>query len=163
MSPAEHLRRDGRPVAGEGRVTSLPGHLFDLVRSLDLPHDYAIFGSGPLLIRNIIDSSDDIDILCGPACWARVTTLGDLCHLDDYGVDIVSLFDGRVTFGTDWGIGDFDTDLLIDSADVIEGLRFVRLEYVQAYKSIRASAKDRRHLRALHGYLGRLEAEGSES
>jgi hypothetical protein len=57
--------------------------------------------------------------------------------------------DGALTFGTKWGIGNFDVDELIATAEVLEGLPFVRLEHVIGYKKIRSSEKDIQHLEAL--------------
>ena len=133
-------------------VCIMSNELLDYLKGLDLPEDYAIFGSGPLLIRGIIESSNDLDVLCGPVSWRRALAIGKKVHLTDYGVDIVSVLDNRITFGTSWGIGHFDTMALVSSADVIDSLRFVRLEYVAAYKTIRANEKDRRHLAALQDY-----------
>ena len=62
------------------------------------------------------------------------------------GVEIVEVFDGALTFGTEWAIGDPDVDLLIDTAETIDGLPFVRLEHVAAYKRIANRPKDRAHL-----------------
>ena len=45
-------------------------------------------------------------------------------------------------------------DELIDTAETIEGLPFVRLEHVVAYKRIRASAKDQVHLEQYRRALG---------
>ena len=128
-------------------------HLFEYLRNLELSSDYAIFGSGPLLVRGIIKSSNDLDVLCGPEAWGEVCKKGQKIHLRDYGVDVVSMLNGRITFGTHWGIGDFDTAALIESAEELEALRFVRLEYVEAYKLIRSSDKDKQHLIALREYL----------
>ena len=123
-----------------------------LVRLLGLDllaDDHAVFGSGPLLVRGIIDSVNDLDIICRGAAWERVRQLGRLVHLDEYDVDVVEIDDGLVTFGTVWGIGDFDVDELIDTAERIEGIPFARLEYVEAYKRIAARPKDVEHLTAL--------------
>ena len=125
------------------------------VRELQLPaHDYAIFGSGPLLARGIIDAANDIDILCRGAAWARVRQEGDIRRLDKYGLSVVEFLEGLVSFGTEWGIGSFDVDELIDTAETIDGLPFARLEHVIAYKRIADRPKDALHLRALeaHGY-----------
>ena len=130
----------------------MSAQLFDYPRKLDLPQDYAIFGSGPLTVRGIIEASNDLDVLCGPHSWAAATKLGDVVHLEDYGVDVVSILDDQITFGTRWGIGDFDVTELIRSADEVDSLRFVRLEYVEAYKLIRSSEKDKGHLQALRKY-----------
>lgn len=125
-------------------------NLFHTLRQLELPTSgYAIFGSGPLAIRGIIPACTDLDVLCQQNVWEIVSRKGTMQFLPAYGVTVASLADGAITFGTQWGIGDFDVDELIESAEIIEGLPFVRLEHVVRYKSIRASAKDLRHLMAL--------------
>jgi len=125
--------------------------LFDQLRQLDLPvTDYAIFGSGPLVIRGIIPLTNDLDVLCRRDVWDRVCSLGKTRFLQEYDVTVAELGDGAITFGTEWGIGNFDIDELIDTAEVIDGLPFVRLVHVVAYKKIRRSTKDILHLDALN-------------
>ena len=125
--------------------------LFDQLRQLDLPvSGYAIFGSGPLAIRGIIPLANDLDILCRRDVWDRVSCLGKTRFLQEYDVTVAELADGAITFGSEWGIGNFDVDELIDTAEVIDGLPFVRLVHVVAYKNIRRSAKDILHLDALN-------------
>jgi hypothetical protein len=124
--------------------------LFDQVRRLDLPlGDYAIFGSGPLAIRGIIPACNDVDILCRRKVWEIARSMGKIEFLPEYGVTVVTMSDGAVTFGTQWGIGNFDVDELIETAETIGELPFVRLEYVVRYKNIRSSTKDLLHLNAL--------------
>jgi len=123
-------------------------HLFGLLRSLDLsPQDFAVFGSGPLLVRGVIDRAGDLDVICRGTAGETVQGLGPT--IEQNGVPVVSLFDGLVTFGTRWAIGDFDVDRLIDTAEMIGGLPFVRLEHVAAYKRLADRPKDREHLRLL--------------
>lgn len=123
--------------------------LFETVRGLGLPTgDYAIFGSGPLIVRGVIPMENDLDIICRGSAWDRVCELGSIRTLPQYGVEIVSLAGGQITFGTRWGIGNPDVELLIDTAELIDGLPFVRIEHVVQYKQIRASKKDRAHLAA---------------
>ncbi len=56
--------------------------LLTRVAGLELPaQDFAIFGSGPLLVRGVIDSANDIDIICRGAAWDKALTIGDLLHL----------------------------------------------------------------------------------
>jgi len=121
--------------------------VFDLLRSLDLPAgDYAIFGSGPLIVRGIIEAANDLDVLARGTAWDEAQQYGELVYLPDHDVEIVSCFDGVVTIGTEWAIGEFNVDELIDSAEIIDGLPFVRLEYVILYKQIAGRPKDMRHL-----------------
>jgi hypothetical protein len=127
--------------------------LFDRLRQLELPpDDYAVFGSGPLAIRGIIPSCNDLDVLCKPHVWKIVCELGKTEYLPEYEVSIVNLPDCDITFGTKWGIGDFDINELIGSAEIFESLPFVRLEYVVAYKRIRSSQKDLQHLGLLESF-----------
>ncbi|MBT8077917.1 MAG: hypothetical protein KJO31_05035 [Gammaproteobacteria bacterium] len=123
--------------------------LFHRLRDLELPPgDYAVFGSGPLAAHGIIDDPGDLDVLCRGAAWAAVRQAGALRQLPDYGVQVVDIDSGLLTFGTTWGIGSFDVAALIDTAEIIDGLPFVRLEHVVAYKRVRGSEKDRAHLAA---------------
>ena len=123
--------------------------LLNLLADLGLPQsDYAVFGSGPLLVRGIISESNDLDVICRGPAWERVKAIGTLTHNDVYNVDIVSMHDEQLTFGMAWGIGDFDIDQLIDEAELIDGIPFVRLKHVIAYKQARGSDKDQRHIAA---------------
>lgn len=124
--------------------------VFDRVRQLRLPQDeYAIFGSGPLVVRKIITFGNDLDIICRGPAWDAVCLAGRQEYLEDYDTTIVSMADGAITFGTSWGIGDFDLDELIDDAEIIDGLPFVRLRHVIEYKRVRSAAKDLLHLDAI--------------
>lgn len=127
--------------------------LFDKVRKLNLPAgDFAIFGSGPLIVRGIIPAANDLDIICRGDAWRNVQAMGELQYLTEYDLSIVTMYDGRLTFGTRWAIGDFDTDELIDGAELIRGLPFVRLKHVAEYKKRSQRPKDCRHLEALNEY-----------
>ena len=127
--------------------------LFERLRSLQLPvGEFAVFGSGPLLVRGVIPESQDLDIVCRKGAWEKVTAIGTTEYLKKYDVTVVTMFDGKLTFGTDWGIGNFDVDELINSAETIDGLPFVRLEHVINYKLERSSPKDLAHIEALRSY-----------
>ena len=99
--------------------------------------------------------ANDLDILCRQDVWETVSSLGMIENLPIYDVTVATMFSGALTFGTKWGIGSFDVEELIDTAEIIEALPFVRLEHVICYKQIRSSTKDLLHLEALKvsGYL----------
>ena len=133
---------------------SLADELFDHVRSLKLPAgDYAFFGSGPLIVRGIIEATNDLDIICRGAAWDRVREVGEPSTFDDEN-ECVNLLDGRITFGITWKYGSFDLDELIETAEIIDGLPFVSLEHVIAYKEAADRPKDQEHLFSLSRWLG---------
>ncbi len=124
-----------------------------LVRAADLPlGDFAIFGSGPLLVRGIIAAVNDIDILARGPAWERAQRIGELVPLPEHGVSVISAHDGVLTIGTVWAIGDIDVAAAIDGADIISGLPWVQLELVAEYKRAAARPKDLEHLRLLENW-----------
>ena len=120
--------------------------LLAALRALEIPEDdHAVFGSGPLLVRGIIDTAGDLDVLCRGAAWDRACELGEMVDLEE-GVQIASIYDGAITFGRSWAYGVFDIDELIDTAEIIDGVPFVLMEHVMAYKRAADRPKDRAHL-----------------
>ena len=133
---------------------SLADELFSHVRSLKLPAgDYAVFGSGPLIVRGVIEATNDLDIICRGAAWERVQEIGEISSFDDAN-ECVNLLDGRITFGVTWKYGEFDLDELIDTAEIIDDLPFVTLKHVTAYKEAADRPKDREHLALLRRSSG---------
>lgn len=129
-------------------------YLFGLLRGLALPAgDYAVFGSGPLLVPRIIERAGDLDVICRGAAWQAAQRLGPAAEHN--GVPVVSLFGGAITLGCRWSVGETDIDHLIDTAEVFDGLPFVRLEHVVAYKRLADRPKDREHLRLLEEHQRR--------
>ena len=112
---------------------------------LDLPAgDWALFGSGPLLIRGWIEEVGDLDVISRRRAWAEAQRLGSPQTLSD-GAIIYEVADG-ITVGASWAYGDMDIDALIDSAEIIHGVLCVGLEHVVAYKQAANRPRDRHHL-----------------
>lgn len=133
--------------------------IFDALRLLRLDDgDFAVFGSGPLLARGIIETVADLDVIARGAAWQRAVSVGRLIELPE-GVSVVSCNDGAITIGTTWAYGAVNVDHLIDTADMIDGLPFVRLEHVIAYKRLAGRRKDLDHLDRIAEY--RRRGEGS--
>ena len=120
-------------------------HLVQELVGLALPAgDWALFGSGPLLLRDWIDEVGDLDVISRGQAWEKAKTLGTAVVLDD-GVVIYQIGEG-ITVGTSWAYGDFSVDQLIDTAEAIDGIPCVQLEHVIAFKEIADRPKDRDHL-----------------
>ena len=112
---------------------------------LSLPRGHwALFGSGPLLVRGWIDDVGDLDVVSRGDAWETARTLGQPSVLSD-GNEIVTI-DPGVTVGQTWLYGDLDIDELIDTAEILAGIPCVRLEHIIAYKRISDRPKDRLHL-----------------
>lgn len=130
--------------------------ILDQLTALELPPgDWALFGSGPLLVREWIDDVGDLDVIARGPAWDAVLRLGELVRLDAFDVEVVCI-DGDITVGRRWAIGDVDVDQLIDTAEMIDGIPCVRLEHVIAYKGILGRPKDVGHLEIIRAHLPRL-------
>ena len=124
-----------------------PSVLFERLRSLELkPDDYAVFGSGPLAIRGLLDHVGDLDIITRGSAWDTVMTMGEIVM---YGEDVTVDLGNGLTFGRSWAYGDFDIDQLIDEAETIQGIRFAQMSAVVEFKRIAARPKDLEHLELL--------------
>lgn len=121
--------------------------------ALDLPRgDWALFGSGPLLVRGWVDDVGDLDVITRGAAWDKARSVGVIDTLED-GSQIVSIGDG-VTVGRGWKYGDLSVDEMIDTAESIDGIPCVGLDHIIAYKLIADRPKDRRHLKIIEQNLG---------
>lgn len=128
--------------------------LFDHLKALQLPSgEFAVFGSGPLLVRGIITDSPDLDVIVRSDAWDDLARDHGSRRTREFDVDLIEitrLVGGSprvLSFGREWRIGDVDVDALIDDAEMIDDLPFVRLHHVLAYKRLLGRPKDLEHLR----------------
>ena len=118
---------------------------------LDLPAgDWALFGSGPLLMRGWIDEVGDLDVISRGRAWDQARAMGETVTLDD-GTEIVELGNG-ITIGASWAYCDFDPEDLIDTAETIDGVPCVALEHVIAYKREANRPRDVQHLAIIEAH-----------
>ena len=131
-------------------MSTRASQLFAALRALELPlGDYAVFGSGPLIVRGLIEAGNDIDVVARGRAWEQACESGEVVVLEEHDVEVASFLDGAITVGTTWAYGTIDIDELIDTAEMIDGLPFARLPYVVTYKRAAARPKDVEHLRLL--------------
>jgi hypothetical protein len=111
--------------------------------ALDLDrNDFVIFGSAPLLAHGLRQSIGDLDIVARGTAWRRASEFGDPAVGMISGDPAVHLCGGRIQVSQKWISTDWDTDDLIDRAEIIQGLRFAPLADVLAYKRILMRPKD---------------------
>lgn len=134
--------------------TSGPNSLIERLRSFDLPtEDFAIFGSGPMMAHGIKESHD-LDIISRGAAWEKAQTLAEV-KKSQSGGKVVELAGGLIELFPDWPDGEWDINRLIDEAEVIDGIRFVRLKEVLQWKRNRNAPKDPGHIKLIEEYLAR--------
>ena len=131
----------------EGSAPSFFGKL----RALDLPTaDYAIFGSDPLAVRGLIEEVHDLDVVARGTAWQQAKGLGEV-RIAPEGDPVVWLEGGAIEVFCGW-LG-WDIDMLIDNAEIIDGLPFARLEDVLAFKLSLGRPKDVAHTRLIEVHL----------
>lgn len=119
---------------------------------LGLPEDdWALFGSGPLLLRGWIDDIGDIDVLARAGALEKAQSLGTAEPIGDDGNEIIRIGEHLTVLRT-WPFGPADLDTMIETAETIAGIRCVRLEYVVAYMELFDRPKDRARLAIIEAY-----------
>lgn len=128
--------------------------LLKLVTELDLnPHDFVIFGSGPLLAHGLRKSIRDLDVVARGTAWQRVSECGFPATGAISGAPMALFWGNRIQFSPEWISQDWDPGDLIDRAEIIQGLPFAQLTDVLAYKQKLDRPKDRPDIDALLGLL----------
>ncbi len=145
-----------RPLPGT-RPLIHPVFRFPLLRrlaALDLdPDHYAVHGSGPMLAHGLKTTIGDLDVIARGPAWERALALGEPGYSALRGDPCVRFWQGRIEVFRTWVTDYCTVDDLIDGADVIEGIRFVQLPHVLAYKRLLGRQKDTADILALEKYL----------
>ena len=131
------------------RGNQLLGKLNSLGLSAD---DYAVFGSGPMFAHGIKDLGHDLDIIARGNAWRQACSTSSP-PTAIFGGLVVNLFNGEIEIFDSWALGDWDVNDLIDTAEIIEGIRFVTLENVVKWKRLMGREKDQIHIKMIEDYL----------
>ncbi|WP_199033862.1 hypothetical protein [Glycomyces salinus] len=142
---------EGRPPRGDSG-----SRLIDLAQRLVLkkgfdPDDFVISGSARLWLSGHRDRISDIDIVARGETWSRALELvydgqGYLATTHISGAKVVKLHGGLIEVADHWFMEGSDTDDLIDSAEIIDGLRYFGFGEIIAYKLKLFRPKDRADL-----------------
>jgi hypothetical protein len=139
--------------------------LIKLVTELDLdPSDFVIFGSGPLLAHGLRHRVRDLDVVARGKSWLRVSKHGIRDAGAISGAQMALFWGGLIQFSPEWISQDWDTDGLINRAELIQidgskliqELPFAQLTDVLAYKQKLDRPKDRPDIGALLDLLPQL-------
>jgi len=116
------------------------------LKGLNLPKDmFAVFGSGPLAIRKLRDN-EDIDLIVEKELWNNLKKKYKLKNKNLIQVRYIMIY-------KDWLPWFKNINKLIDNADIIYGLRFVKLKYVLKWKKVMNREKNRRDIKLIEGLL----------
>ena len=126
-----------------------------LIRKEDFsPDDFVIAGSARLLVEGMVKHITDLDLVARGETLDRAFALARTKWHGRQGKGKVTgdrlarLYLGKINVSEKW-LGGAPTDELIDNAEVIDGLRFLSVRDVLAYKLDLSRRKDRRVLNAL--------------
>jgi len=129
---------------------------FQRLLSLNLPReDFAVAGSGPLFALGLIEELSDVDVIARRRAWSIALKRGCPAPAPCSTVQRIELFDKKVEILDGWFPEIWNVDDLIDSADLIDGVRFASLNVVRQTKEIMRRPKDLVHVRIIDEYLSR--------
>lgn len=125
--------------------------LLQKLEKLNLPKDkFVVFGSAVLAAHGI-RGARDLDLVVTRDLFDKLTEKFPLDNLEDGSPRI--LID-EIEIMRDPGFG-FDTEEWIKNADVIDGVRFVRLEDLMEWKKKMGREKDLKDIKLIEDYLNR--------
>jgi hypothetical protein len=133
--------------------------LLNVLLELELDaEDHAVFGSAPLFMHGLKDSLRDLDVIARGEAWKQALELSERGVLLEpemppsgrglmirHPEESIEIFDV-------WP--NVDVDELIDTAEIIDGIRFVQVGDVLAWKATSGREKDRRDV-AVAAFRGR--------
>jgi hypothetical protein len=128
--------------------------LFQKAKDLKLPvGQYALFGSAPMGIRGLKDCRD-VDIIVTEDSWNNYKEKGWEARTSFYGS--FHLWKDEIELYKDWKPGEWDIQQLIQEAEMIDGLPFVKLERVIEWKKIYDREKDWKDIEIIEKFLNKI-------
>ena len=126
------------------------------VAALNLPvGKFAIFASGPICIRGIREN-DDIDIIVTKELLDELQQKNTVIKKPGRSAKIQI---GPVEIYSDWKPWYDDVTEFIETAEIIDGLPFVKIEYVLDWKKKFAREKDIKDIMLIEKYLSKKELD----
>ena len=128
--------------------------LFQRVKKLNLPiGKYALFGSAPMGIRGLKECHD-IDMVVDEDLWQEYKNkAGWQYKITEHGVEHIESDDGDFEIWHDWRPWYQEIDWLINEAEIIDDLPFVKLKYVIDWKRQYGREKDLKDIKIIEKFL----------
>lgn len=115
-------------------------------------NQFAIIGSGPLAIRNIREASD-LDVLVSDSLWQELEA--KYPHKKESGVTKIQLEPDIEVVGEGsayWNLEIASFQQMIDTADVIDGIRYLNLDILKKFKQKIGRDKDIKDIELIDNY-----------
>lgn len=129
--------------------------LFKEIKELNLPlGEYALFGSAPMGIRGL-KQCRDVDIIVTEKLWNEFKIKGWEEKISASGSEYLSR--GDIELWKYWKPGIWNIRRLIEGAEIIDDLPFVKLEGVLEWKKIRGEERDINDIKTIEVFLSKNE------
>ncbi len=126
--------------------------LFKKLKELNLPKGkFAVFGSGPIGIRGLREIGD-LDVIVAEDIFNDFEKRPDF-ELDQKKSGNEYLKKDGIEFYKNWHPGDWNINKLIQDAETIDDLPFVKLEEVLKWKQLKGRDKDIKDIEIIENYL----------
>ena len=113
--------------------------LINDLKSLNLPPgQFALFGSAPILVRGLRPAGHDLDVIVKQPLWDEYASRAGWVEKSEY----LEWEGHNIELWRTWGPGEWDVESIIDAAEVIDGLPYVRLKTVLEWKQKNGRPKD---------------------
>jgi len=132
-------------------------NLLKELKEFNLPPDqFAIFGSGPARIRKLLSRRvGDLDLIVTKSLWQELSSKHPVKEIKGWAcrnrkIDLtenIEVCERYLFYKPE------EVEKLIREADVVDGIRFVKLEEVARYKKRLNRPKDRKDLKEVNTYL----------
>ncbi|MBU4284949.1 hypothetical protein KKF60_00065 [Patescibacteria group bacterium] len=116
---------------------------------------FAIFGSGPMGIIGIREI-EDLDVIVAEDIFNDFSKRPDF-ELGKKESGIEYLEKNGIEFYKNWHPGDWDINKLIQEAEIIDDLPFVKLEEVLKWKKLYNREKDKKDIELIENYLSQKQ------
>lgn len=138
----------GKEILGEIKTLNLP------------PREYTVVGSGSMAVRDIREAAD-IDLVATQQLYDNLKASGWQETHHPESLREWTITHGNFDVGTKWSVGDYDPDPqdLINTSDLISGVRFVNLPNLLMWKHACRREKDLRDIELIETYLAQQPAQ----
>ncbi len=131
--------------------------LLERVKSLNLPKgQYALFGSAPILVRGLRDATHDIDIIVKKDVWDEYAKKENWKVKSGPSGDNYLGWEGEdIELWNSWRPGEWDIEKIINDAEIINGISYVRLETTLEWKKQNGREKDLKDAKLIEDHLSK--------